>query len=107
MTRNKIALSYLAVILLVIVLLFPIYKTAYETTETVIKSDITYDIRQRLNNLSDELESIELYVESIKSETSLITLAYLPDTNHSHLISARELQKKPAGHDVQPLGAGG
>ena len=89
----KTILSYLAVILLVIVLLFPIYKTAYETTETVIKSDITYDIRQRLNNLSDELESIELYVESIKSETSLITLAYLPDTNHSHLISARELQK--------------
>ena len=87
-------LTYELTFLIVIGLLVPIYSMAYNSSRRVIEQNLTSSLSAGTERLAVAVHAADLYAYSLMEQDEIVDIAYRANIKNSHLINAKQLQKK-------------
>ena len=87
-------LTYALTFLIVIGLLIPIYSMAYNSSRRVIEQNLTSSLSAGTERLAVAVHAADLYAYSLMEQDEMVNIAYRANIKNSHLINAKQLQKK-------------
>ena len=87
-------LTYALTFLIVIGLLIPIYSMAYNSSRRVIEQNLTSSLSAGTERLAVAVHAADLYAYSLMEQDEIVNIAYRANIKNSHLINAKQLQKK-------------
>lgn len=87
-------LTYAITFFIVIGLLIPIYSMAYNSSRRVIEQNLTSSLSAGTERLAVAVHAADLYAYSLMEQDEMVNIAYRANIKNSHLINAKQLQKK-------------
>lgn len=87
-TLRRYIMTYISIALLVILMLIPIYKIAYDASFNTMSVEIRESLESNLSSFEEAIYAIQLYASGILENDAVTRMAYLPDDNHYHMALA-------------------